>query len=197
MDAGGTLKTTIIPPAVAAHTRQLATHSMPWGSRQAFNAPKGARERHKMVVMLAAAGWTGNQIAQSMGYTPARVSVILTSRHPDLLAVRKEAAQKVMDNTTDLMLRFRAESGKSLDVLVDIRDNKLSEPAPPALRRLASRDILDRAGYSPIRKQINLDMQMPGEEVVRAAKQLAAANEVDARRSEWTVHNPDGSVVNG
>lgn len=149
-----------------------------------------------MVVMLAAAGWTNRQIAQSMGYTDARVSVILQSQHPELLAVRREAAQKVMDNTTDLMLRFRAEAPASLDLLVEVRDNKLPEPAAPALRRLAARDILDRAGYSPIRKQINLDMQMPGEEVVRAAKQLASANEVAERRGEWTVHNPDGSVAN-
>src|SRR5512138_781502 len=122
--------------------------------------PHKLRERHKMVIYLEAAGWKPQDIAAAMGYTPSRVSLILNSKNPEVLSLKMQAAAQVRDNTLDLMARFRAEADASLTALVEVRDQK----EDVGQRRLAARDILDRAGYSVVKKQINLNSNIPAQQ---------------------------------
>ncbi len=182
-DIQGTLKEQIIAAAEAVRRGE-----MPWDRRASGRntnvPPKKIRARHKMAVALSMAGWKNIEIAKQLGYTEGRISIILNSQHPDLRAVRKEMADRVAVESGDIVLRMHQESGKSLDTLIEIRDDRES---PRSERRQSALAILDRAGYTPIKKQINLDAGAPVQELTQVVSQLDKANEVFVRRQEWEV----------
>jgi len=184
-DVQGTLKQFIRPAAPTF--RQPWQQAGPEGAvREPLRRHKTVRERHKIVVFLACAGWTNIQIAKAMGYSPACVSIILRSQNPELLQIRSQAQDWVANHTTDVLLRFRQESLKSVETLVDVRDNADDW----SQKRLAARDILDRAGYSVVHKQVNFNAEVPVAKLEETLGQLDKANEVEARRSEWAISNP-------
>ncbi len=182
----------------------LTTKRPPWAVRapahvRGIGAPpleetrishrRPARERHKMCVHLAASGWTNVDIAKAMGYkAPQQISNILKSTHPELIEVAIRAREAVFNNTTDVMLRFRQEALKSVDTLVLVRD---TTDADLGQRRLAARDILDRAGYSVVHKQVNMNANIPVEALNKVVEGLEAADEVASRRKEWEVKVPE------
>lgn len=139
-----------------------------------------------MVVSMHLAGFKDVEIARELGYTPMRVAIILRSQNPELLKHREEVASRVSQHLGDLVLRFRAESAKSLDTLIEIRDKA---DAPASERRLSALAILDRAGYSPVKKNINLDSNVPFDELKQIVGKIEQANEVVERRNEWVVKN--------
>lgn len=144
---------------------------------------KKVRPRHKMVVMLHEAGWKNDEIAKALGYTPSRVSIIINSNHPELQKARAETASRVADNIDDTYNRIKLYANEMLDVMVTHARNL----AEPANSRMAARDILHMAGYSPIKRQYNVDVQVPAEEVINAAKRIQDANEVAANYQIWSV----------
>ena len=157
----------------------------PWDSAKAATPQlKRVRARHKMVVSMHMAGFTNVEIAQELGYTPIRVSIIVNSQNPQLAEHRSKVENEVAMQMGDLVMSFRAESRKSLNTLVRIRD---TETAPMSEQRLSALAILDRAGYSPVKKQLNLDMSVPLNELQSTLEHLDAANEVVVRRAEWEV----------
>lgn len=178
-DFQGALKELILP----AGTRPTAWASVgrPGGRMVPL---KRVRPRHRMIVQMHLAGWKDVEIARELGYTPTRVAVILKSDNPELKKVREETGELVARHMGDLVLRFRAESSKSLDTLVAIRDK---EDAPSSERRLSALAILDRAGYAPVRKQINLEANVPLQELNGVLGQIEGANEVALRRAEWVI----------
>lgn len=175
MEAFGTLKEHIIP------ADQAPEPSVGRSIRSTIAAPS---ERHKMVVTLHCAGWTGKAIAESMGYTEMTVSNILNDPHPELEAHRRLMQEKVADHSTDVLLRFRAESMKSVETLVEIRD---TPDAPLSEKRLSALAILDRAGYSPVKKQMNVNANVPIQELNAAAERIEKANQAVAGRDQWEV----------
>lgn len=188
MDAPGTFKSNIVPANRPRMPWQQALLRLdqPTAPREPLRRARKARERHKMVVFLDASGWKGKEIAQAMGYSQQQVSIILQSKHPELLAIRAEAQARVLDNSTDLLLRFRQEAGKSLDKLIEVRDTADDK----AQVRLAARDILDRAGYSVVRKQINLNADVPLAQLEGVLDRVKEAHEVEQAHPEWDVTTP-------
>lgn len=182
-DVQGTLKSYIAPAPQKQGWQVVGT---PLARPSDINRPRKLRERHKMVIYLEAAGWKPIDIGRAMGYSPSRVSLILNSKHPEVLAMKAQAALQVRDNTLDLLTRFRAEAEKSLDTLVEVRD----QTAEVGQRRLAARDILDRAGYSVVKKQINLNTNVPVAQLEGVMDKLAEAHEVDEISAQWVVKNP-------
>lgn len=180
-DFQGALKELIMPAGSGARVTPK-----PWSGGQ----PKGAvvgkhvRARHKLVVALNIAGYRNSEIARELGYTEGRVSVILNSKHPELIQHRADTLNQVAINTGDLVLSFHAESRASLNTLVKIRDK---EDAPLSEQRLSALAILDRAGYSPVKKQINVDATLPAQELRSVMGQIDHANEVAARKDEWQI----------
>lgn len=155
------------------------------------NMPKKIRPRHRMVVMLAEAGWTNKQIAESTGYTESRVSIILNAKHPELLRVRAEFASKVADTIDDTANRLKLYANEMLDTMVYHARQK---EAQPQNSRMAARDILHMAGYSPVRRQVNVEIPVPAAELLTAAAKIQAANEVALRKSEWEIRPTDEVV---
>lgn len=149
--------------------------------------PKTIRPRQRMIVMLHEAGWKAKDIAKSLGYTEVRVNQIINSTHPELLKIRAETAARVADNITDTQLRIKMYANEMLDVMVQhARDTSNAQNS-----RMAARDILHMAGYAPIKKNLNVDVQVPGEELVKAASQIKEANEVAANYKAWAVNERD------
>ena len=195
-DALGTLKENIVITPTATVRRppwavRAPAHEQGVGASQPLSGlrirhRRPARERHKIVHFLHASGWTNKAIAESMGYSPNQVSIILRSDHPELLEVAAKAREAVFQNSTDVMLRFRQESMKSVETLVLVRD----QAEDMGQRRLAARDILDRAGYSVVHKQVNVNADIPVEALNKVVEGLEAADEVASRRKEWAVQLP-------
>lgn len=178
-DFQGSLKELILPPE---------TKQKPWevikGPSGGQYRRKNVRPRHKIVVALHMAGHTDVEIARQMGYKPSSIAMILKSDHPELLKAREQAGEAVARNLGDMVLRFHQEASRSVDTLIEIRDTKT---APFSERRLSALAILDRAGYSPVKKQMNMDVKVPINELKGVMDQLDAANEVFERKTEWVV----------
>lgn len=143
---------------------------------------KRVRDRHKMVVMLQVCGWTNNEIARATRYTPSRVSIILNSRHPELLAVRAATVERVANQTVDLSAKIRLAAPDALDKMISLVDSE-----DETVARLAARDILDRAGYSPVKKSVNVDTKVPLDELNGVLGKIHEANEVVMQRDNWVV----------
>jgi hypothetical protein len=178
-DFQGALKELIMPPE--AKPKPWETVKAPFGGA---HRRKNVRPRHKMVVALHMAGHTDVEIARLLGYKPGSVALILKSDHPELIATRERAQEAVARNTGDMILRFHQEASKSVDTLIEIRDKV---EAPFSERRLSALAILDRAGYSPVKKQMTMDVKVPINELKTVVNQLDAANEVFMRKDEWQV----------
>lgn len=145
--------------------------------------PKTIRPRQRMIVMLYEAGWRIKDIAKSLGYTEVRVNQIVNSKHPELLRIRAETASNVAENITDTQLRIKLYANEMLDRMVQ----HARDTANPANSRLAARDILHMAGYAPVRRNLNVDVQVPGQELIKAAGKIQEANEVAANYKQWAV----------
>jgi hypothetical protein len=194
MDVPGTLKSGIVQPPPKPWERAFVAQLSATAKREPtrrFRRP--ARERHKMVVFLHCSGWKNNDIASAMGYkSAAQVSIIINSQHPELLALKDRAQEMVASATTDVMLRFRQEANKSVETLVQVRD----QTADVSQRRLAARDILDRAGYAPVRKQINFNTAIPIEKLEAIVERVEEANDLELHRAKWAVTNPSEVATN-
>lgn len=185
-DIAGPTKEQLLADALRAGMMQNGSDIMSLPRPVDVVGVRKVRPRHKMAVMLAEAGWTNNEIAKALGYKPARVSIILNSRNPELQKVREETASRVADNIQDTYLRIRMYANEMLGIMVQ----HARDQSNPVNSRHAARDILHMAGYAPIKRQFNVDVQVPGQEIVRAAKQIEQANEVALRAQEWTVRVP-------
>ena len=159
--------------------------SGPYDGRSGTQLKGRVRPRHEMVVMLAVAGWKHNEIAEAMGYTPGRVSIIINSKNPKLLAVKQQAAARVLDNTIDLQAKFAQHAPTALNAMVDV----MSQTADLAQRRLAARDILDRAGYSPVKKVVTANTNVPIEQLTGVLSQIDKANEAVLMSGQWEVRD--------
>lgn len=148
---------------------------------------KRVRPRHRIAIMLQESGWKNKDIARALGYTEARLSVILNSHHPELQTIRSGFAAKVAENVQDLHTRFALYANEMLDVLVSHARNKMDRPE---LSRLAARDVLHMAGFTPVKKSITFEGKLPAAELVNALGKIEEANEVVLRSEQWRVKSP-------
>ena len=89
---------------------------VPWGD---WVGPEDIRHRHDMIILLAAYGRTNNQIAEELGYTASRISIILSKTEI------KNAIRETQDKLFGRNVRRRIDSmlNKSLDVMDAVLDN--------------------------------------------------------------------------
>ena len=154
----------------------------PTASRPLYT-PKRVRPRHRIAVMLHESGWRPKDIAKALGYTDARISVILNSLNSHLQECRSNFAVEVADNIKDVHSRLKLYANEMLDRLVAHgRQNN-----DPALSRLAARDILHMAGFTPVKKVFALDARVPFEELKKVVGAIAEANEVILNQDQWRV----------
>lgn len=149
--------------------------------------PERVRPRHRIAIALYESGWKSGDIAKALGYTPARMSVILNSHNPHLQDFKAQFASQVADNVHDVHTRFKLYANEMLDILVG---HARRENAKPELSRLAARDILFMAGFTPVKKQLSLEGKLPTEDLKRAFDKIAEANEVVLSSEKWNVKEP-------
>ena len=147
---------------------------------------KKLRPRHRNVLMLHEAGYTNNQIADLTGYTPTRVSIILSWKDPEIEEIRKDFQRRVIDKTAEVGVKVQLMADEMLEIMAG--HARKTENANNS--RLAARDILHMAGYSPVKRTINADVKVPLEEFNAAITQMDKANEVVSQRDQWVVQNP-------
>lgn len=156
-------------------------------------SPKSTRPRHRMIVMMAEAGWTNNDIAGALGYTAGRVSIIVKSRNPELLQLRVGFAQTVADNIVDVQSRLKLYANEMVTRMVD----HARQSTDIAQSRLAARDILHMAGFAPIKKQLTLQATAPVEELKGVIGDIMKANQAAEKAVEYIIQEPEVSVADG
>lgn len=152
---------------------------------RALYTPKKVRPRHRIAVMLDEAGMPGKEIAQSLGYTQGRLSIILTSRNPELLELRKNFAATVGDRCMDVAQRIHLFANEALDVMIFHAREKTADRGNS---RQASRDLLHMAGFSPVKKSLALEAQIPADDMKELLGHIEEANKVIAHYPGVEVH---------
>ena len=171
------------PPRQLPWEKLLSLESGPPTATRVAGRPKRLRARHRIMVMLAEGGWRNKEIAKSLGYTEARVSTILRSDHPELKSFRYEVAQRVAANVTDVQSRITLYANEMLTRLVD----HARQADRPELSRLAARDILHMAGFTPVKKQFNLNANVPVDQLGRVLPEIHKANEAAAQAAAFVI----------
>lgn len=180
MDHLGALKELIFVDPARAQTRRV-------GASMIALAPKRLRPRHRQVVMLHELGYSGREIGEMTGYSEPRVSIILSWRGPEIDEYRHQARNQVIGRTLDVADRIALHAGEMLDIMVD----HARKTTDATNSRLAARDILHMAGYSPVKRVANLhaNVQVPYE-IQQAVEQLDKFQEVQAKEDSWRVIEP-------
>lgn len=140
------------------------------------------RPKHRLVIALAMAGWKNNEIARHLGYSSSRVCNILQSHNPEILAIKAELQDKITNNVLDVNSTIRLAAPRAIVKMIE-----LMEHPDPQVARLSAKDILDRAGFTPVKKQVNLEGNIPIEQMGQVLGRINSANEVVLRQSEWEI----------
>ena len=164
----------------------LGSQAAPMTPARPVYTPARVRPRHRIAVMLHESGMRPKDIAAALGYTQARISVILNSHNEHLKQVRVGFATQVADNITDVGMRFKLYANEMLDILL----KHARDPEDKANSRLSARDILYMAGFTPVKKQMNLNADLPVEELRTLVGKINEANDAAAQAARWVVSNP-------
>lgn len=165
----------------------IALESRPTTSSKMAHPTKRLRPRHRIAIMLHESGWKNKDIAKALGYTEARISLILNSPHAGLQELRASFASQVADVALDTHSRLRLYANEMLDIMVrHARNTDKGESS-----RLAARDILHMAGFSPVKRELRMNANVPVEQLQKVVEKLEEANEVaHAVADQWAVKNP-------
>lgn len=140
---------TSVPEQVAALVVQAFAGTLPRSRPLTYWEPEKLRPRHIQAIRLQIAGYNNNDIAEALGYTPSRVSILLS--HPDAQTIRNALVSVVTGDALDVRTQINQASGEALNVVLDSMRNvgEYKEKAKIAF------GILDRAGYSVVQKVEN------------------------------------------
>ncbi len=122
-------------------------------------------QRHRMCVALEMAGFKPGEIAGEMDFTISKVSHILGD--PRAQHERDNALAEISDVSQTIVGKLEKASHDAFDEVEEL----MSSSPKDDIRLRAALSILDRAGYTPIRKEINMNVEVPSSpESVRAMK---------------------------
>ncbi len=138
--------------------------------------------QQKEILRLVASGlYKNTEVADMIGVTPQTVSNIINSAlGKQTLDLLQGAADS---DTVDLMVKIRSLAPLALAV----QENILTDDAThPRLKNDISNKVLDRAGYMPISKNLNLNLNagVTAEDLEAIKKRAAELNEVKASHRE-------------
>jgi len=171
----------------------LDMESAPPTASQVAGRPKNGRlrARHRIAITLQENGWRNKDIARALGYTESRISIILRSGNAKLRTFRNEIAQRVADHMSDTSSRITLYANEMLTRLVD----HARQEERPELSRLAARDILQMAGFTPIKKQFNLHANVPADQLERVLPEIHKANVAAAEAAAYVIKEVAGVEV--
>ncbi len=149
--------------------------------REKYWEPKRFNSRHKACCVLRANGFTVTEIAEHMGYTIARVSIILNDDRAE--EVLLDAEKHFASNLSDVGIKIKALAMEALEETAEIMRGGFDgiEVKPPT-RLTAALGILDRAGYSKVNKSIALVAEIP----VETARLLIGVEEEEIEEADYS-----------
>jgi predicted transcriptional regulator len=134
--------------------------------------PKKLNSRHKQIIAMSAAGVRNKDIADLLGMSQSRVSVILNDPRSRVLE-RQLASDVVSQIATDVSERIQGAAGEAFDVVKNLMDNADSE----RVRQTSAFDILDRAGFKPKETTANLNLNVDGDQLETLVEVLKEVRE--------------------
>lgn len=175
-----------MPKTRPEYTEERAIRS---GSPRRPYEPDTWSPKHEMVARLHGVGIPNRKIASLLGLTESRVSIILNdARARPAVEDTLEAHKRQMES---LHGRLAAGAGSALDVIEDqIHNDELDA----RVRQKASFGWLDRAGYTPVQKQIVLGGNIPAEALAGVMDALRTSESLDI---SYEIPAPDGAPSSG
>lgn len=148
--------------------------------------PESWVPRHNLVVQLHALGFPNKEIAEITNYTESRVSQIIND--PRAKLVVQETLETISGNITDLHTRLKVHAVEALDEIV----TELRHSRDERIRQKAAFGLLDRAGYTPVHKQIVVGGSIGDEVAGRIERAHAKLDAIDAEYDIITPEEEDG-----
>lgn len=145
--------------------------------------PEKWTSRHRACVALEISGMKPKAIAERLGYTVSRVSIILSD--PRAALDRRELAKGITDRLTDVQMKLQVASHEAVDELID----ELRNSADEKVRHKAANSILDRAGYSTIRREVKPAPEIPDELGDRMAEVMEEMENI--QEADYEVLDPE------
>lgn len=142
-------------------------------------------DKHKWIAATCAMGEKHTVVAEMFGVSAAEVGKIAIWDHPELEEVRQQVRNRMADNLNDLTDRIKFHAEEALETTVAIM-----RTGDTTNKRLAAKDIMDRAGYMPIKKSMEVHAQVPSEEFTAAVERMTNADMVRDQASNWAWKNP-------
>lgn len=123
-------------------------------------------ERHKEIIRRLIAGDRQKDIADDLGMSYSRMSIICNSP-----AFRNELERKSLgadSNALDVQDRVTALSIDAMSVLEDVLQN--GENIPKKLQVEVAKDIMDRAGHGAVKKTATLTATLGADDIAEMRK---------------------------
>lgn len=128
-------------------------------------SPEAWSPRHRLVVALHLGGDRNWEIAEKLRLSENYVSIILND--PRAVYEIERMSERVADRTVDTSLRLKLYANEALDEIIEELRTSKSEK----IRQSAAFGILDRAGYTPAKRDPDeAPPQLPAEVVARMEK---------------------------
>ena len=150
---------------------------------------KKIRPRIRLVLQLLETGLKPKEVAKMTGYTVGRVQQLGRMNNIHIAGIRAEIQRRVVDSITDVGNKIKAAAGEALDAQLELMRQNGDLPT----RRLASKFILEVAGYSPVRRQATISAVVPTDEFVAAVQKMDKSDEVQRRAGEWVFQLPEAN----
>ena len=127
--------------------------------------PKKWTMRHRQCVALHLAGWTNNEIAEALDWTPAKVSI--TINDPRAEHEKQNALAPIADVNLTVTQKLEEASHEAFEKAMEVMRDATKEDV--ALK--AAFGLLDRAGFTPIKRELKLEGEVPADpEMIEAMK---------------------------
>lgn len=158
----------------------LAPHSAP----ERYWQPVSWKPKYKLICQMSGAlGMSNEEIGRHVGLSASRVGQILAD--PRGVQEVRAAVDAVAANLQDVTQVFKKYSPEAANELVrQMREGTKEDE----VKRKAATAILDRAGYTPIQKHLNIHTTIADEV---AARMEAAMREEAAIEADYEVLDPD------
>ena len=152
---------------------------LPAVEREKSYQPQKWTGTHRRMVALEAAGYKPKDIASMTESTVSRVSIVLNDPRADL--DRKDFASKVIEHVSDVQLKIAFHADEALEEILD----SMRTCEDVKVRQRAAFDILDRAGYTPVRKEVRATVEQIPNEI--ASRMEQALQEMEAIEADYEI----------
>lgn len=156
-----------------------------------YYQPKKWTMKHRQCVALHLAGWTNNEIAEALEWTPAKVSITVNDPRADY--ERENALAPIADVSVSVTQKLEEASHEAFERAIEVMREATKEDT--ALK--AAFGLLDRAGFTPIKRELKLEGEVPADpEMIEAMKKtLMESKSISAKYKIRAAEDADYEIV--